>query len=130
LRTDWEQYVGQLDETGILEYPCIIGHEPLFARGAADARGAKEVEPRRRRPGTRVCAGMQCVSLLPQRTASAVRLYTILSGRYDFSDWHTHTLPLDDAEDAIRILGGEIQTGRRPIHVSVMGSQPLDPTVG
>ena len=49
---------------------------------------------------------------------------TIVSGRYDFSDWHTHTLPLDDAEDAIRILGGEIQTGRTPIHVSVMGSQP------
>ena len=28
--TDWEQYVGQLDETGILEYPCIVGHEPLL----------------------------------------------------------------------------------------------------
>ncbi|UKA60472.1 zinc-dependent alcohol dehydrogenase [Arthrobacter sp. FW306-2-2C-D06B] len=46
----------------------------------------------------------------------------ILSGRYDFSDWHTHTLPLDRAEEAIQILGGEIKTGRAPIHVTVMGS--------
>lgn len=45
----------------------------------------------------------------------------ILSGEFDFSSWHTHTVPLEQGEEAIKILGGEIKTGRTPIHVSVLG---------
>lgn len=45
----------------------------------------------------------------------------LLSGKYDFSAWHTHTLPLDKADEAVKILGGEIKTGVSPIHVSVLG---------
>lgn len=45
----------------------------------------------------------------------------ILSDQFDFQPWHTHTLPLEKGEDAIKILGGEIATGTTPIHVSVLG---------
>lgn len=44
----------------------------------------------------------------------------ILSGRYDFAPWHTHTVGFAEAEDGIKILGGEIKTGVAPIHVSVL----------
>jgi threonine dehydrogenase-like Zn-dependent dehydrogenase len=27
--SDWEQYQGELAETGLVEYPCIPGHEPI-----------------------------------------------------------------------------------------------------
>jgi threonine dehydrogenase-like Zn-dependent dehydrogenase len=47
---------------------------------------------------------------------------TVVSGRFDFSGWHTHTMKLADAEEAIKILGGEVKTGKAPIHVSVLGS--------
>jgi threonine dehydrogenase-like Zn-dependent dehydrogenase len=46
----------------------------------------------------------------------------VASGRFDFSDWHTHTLKLADAKMAIQVLGGEVKTDRAPIHISVLGS--------
>jgi threonine dehydrogenase-like Zn-dependent dehydrogenase len=46
----------------------------------------------------------------------------LLSGRYDFSAWHTHTLPLDRADEAVKVLGGEIKTGVAPLHVSVIAA--------
>jgi len=55
-------------------------------------------------------------------TSQRKAIETVLSGRYDFSEWHTHLLPLDRAEEAIRILGGELLTGRAPVHVTVTGT--------
>jgi threonine dehydrogenase-like Zn-dependent dehydrogenase len=43
----------------------------------------------------------------------------LLEGQIDFSEWHTHTLPFDRAEEGIRILGGEIDTGTPPLHITV-----------
>src|SRR5438445_7315433 len=72
--TDWGQYVGNLGETGLPEYPCIIGHEPLFRieRVTPTARRKWNVEE-----GDRVVANglrVQRVSVLHQRTAEAVRI--------------------------------------------------------
>jgi threonine dehydrogenase-like Zn-dependent dehydrogenase len=46
----------------------------------------------------------------------------VISERFDFSDWHTHTVPLAEAEEAIKILGGEGDSTITPIHVSVVAS--------
>ena len=44
----------------------------------------------------------------------------ICSGAYDFSAWHTHTMPLQDAELAIRILAGEVKQGPDPLHITIV----------
>ncbi len=48
--------------------------------------------------------------------APAVRL--IESGRYPLEKMHTHTLPLDQAERAIKLLAGEIP-GEEAIHIAI-----------
>ena len=48
--------------------------------------------------------------------APAVRL--IESGRYPLEKMHTHTLPLEKAEHAIRILAGEVP-GEEAIHIAL-----------
>ncbi len=45
-------------------------------------------------------------------------LRVLASGRYPLSKLHSHNVPFDEAEWAIRMLGGEIE-GEEPIHVSV-----------
>ncbi|MEU6646310.1 alcohol dehydrogenase catalytic domain-containing protein [Saccharomonospora sp. NPDC046836] len=56
-------------------------------------------------------------------TSEAYRLAVraIERGRVDFTGWHTHTLPLADAEHAVQILGGEHPDERAPVHVTVLG---------
>ena len=48
--------------------------------------------------------------------APAIRL--IESGRYPLEKMHTHTLPLEQAEHAIKILAGEIP-GEEAIHIAI-----------
>lgn len=54
--------------------------------------------------------------------AYQLAVQAVTSGRYDFSAWHSHTMKLADAKSAIEVLGGELDTGRAPIHVSVVNS--------
>ena len=47
----------------------------------------------------------------------------IESGRYPFEKMHTYSLPLEQAEDAIRALAGEI-AGVNPIHLAIVPGAP------
>lgn len=49
----------------------------------------------------------------------AIRI--IASGKYDLSGMHTHTLPVDDLDRALRILGGEVE-GEEAMHITVVPS--------
>jgi threonine dehydrogenase-like Zn-dependent dehydrogenase len=40
------------------------------------------------------------------------------AGKYDLSGLHTHTLPIDDLDRAMRILGGEVP-GEEALHITV-----------
>jgi threonine dehydrogenase-like Zn-dependent dehydrogenase len=42
----------------------------------------------------------------------------LASGRYDLSILHTHTLPMEDLDLAMRILGGEVE-GEEALHITV-----------
>ncbi len=48
--------------------------------------------------------------------APAIRL--IEAGRYPLEKMHTHTLPLEQAEHAIKILAGEVP-GEEAIHIAI-----------
>lgn len=52
-------------------------------------------------------------------TEQAIR--TLSERRYPFDVLHTHTLPIERAEEAIRILGGEVP-GEQAIHVTIAPS--------
>lgn len=54
-------------------------------------------------------------------TFRAVEL--IESGRYPFEKMHTSSLPLEQAEDAIRMLAGEVP-GVNPIHLAIVPGAP------
>jgi len=47
----------------------------------------------------------------------AVRVLS--SGRLDLSGVHTHTLPITELDQAMRILGGEVE-GEEPLHITVV----------
>jgi threonine dehydrogenase-like Zn-dependent dehydrogenase len=55
--------------------------------------------------------------LAPVSTMRAIQL--IESGRYPLADLHSHTVGLDDAEHAIRTLGGETE-GEPAVHITVV----------
>ena len=44
----------------------------------------------------------------------------VVSGVYDFTTWHTHTMRLQDAETAIRILAGEVKQDVEPLHITIV----------
>ena len=47
----------------------------------------------------------------------------IESGRYPFAKMHTHSFPLDQAEDAIHALAGGIP-GMNPLHIAIVPGAP------
>jgi threonine dehydrogenase-like Zn-dependent dehydrogenase len=47
----------------------------------------------------------------------------IESGRYPFGKMHTHTFPLEQAEDAIHALAGQLP-GLNPVHIAVVPGAP------
>ena len=47
----------------------------------------------------------------------------IESGRYPFGKMHTHSFPLEQAEDAIRALAGGVP-GVNPVHVAIVPDAP------
>ena len=47
----------------------------------------------------------------------------IESGRYPFEKMHTHSFPLEQAEDAIRALAGAIP-GLNPVHIAIVPGAP------
>ncbi len=47
----------------------------------------------------------------------------IESGRYPFDKMHTHTFPLEQAEDAIHALAGAIP-GVNPVHIAITPGAP------
>ena len=49
-------------------------------------------------------------------TEAAIRM--IESGRYPLEKLHTHTLPLEKTEHALRILAGEVP-GEETIHITI-----------
>ena len=57
-------------------------------------------------------------------TFRAVEL--IESGRYPFDRMHTHSFPLEQAEDAIRALAGDIP-GINPVHLAIVPGAPRVP---
>jgi threonine dehydrogenase-like Zn-dependent dehydrogenase len=57
-------------------------------------------------------------------TFRAVEL--IESGRHPFEKMHTHSFPLEQAEDAIHALAGQI-TGVNPLHVAIVPGVPRVP---
>jgi len=53
----------------------------------------------------------------------------IESGRYPFEKMHTHSFPLEQAEDAIRVLAGGVP-GVNPLHVAIVPGAPRVPLPG
>jgi threonine dehydrogenase-like Zn-dependent dehydrogenase len=49
-------------------------------------------------------------------TEAAIRM--IESGRFPLEKLHTHTIPLEQTERALRVLGGEVP-GEQPIHITI-----------
>jgi threonine dehydrogenase-like Zn-dependent dehydrogenase len=64
------------------------------------------------------------LSMPPAETFEAIQL--IESGRYPFEKLHTHSFPLEQAEDAIRALAGGIP-GVNPVHVAIVPNAPRVP---
>jgi threonine dehydrogenase-like Zn-dependent dehydrogenase len=50
----------------------------------------------------------------------------IESGRYPFARLHTHSFPIEQAEDAIHALAGEIP-GVNPVHLAIVPGAPRVP---
>ena len=64
------------------------------------------------------------LSMSVDDTFRAIEL--IESGRYPFASMHTHSFPLDQAEDAIHALAGGIP-GLNPVHVAIVPGAPRVP---
>jgi len=47
----------------------------------------------------------------------------IESGHYPFEKMHTHSFPIDQAEDAIRVLAGHVP-GLNPLHIAIVPGAP------
>jgi threonine dehydrogenase-like Zn-dependent dehydrogenase len=125
-----------IDQIGASVVDVAVDVVPVATRPVVDAIEAV------RRGGTVVLGGIKGMRAIPDLISDTILLKgidirgahgfsarshkraveAVLSGKYDFSDWHTHTLPLERADEAIKILGGEIWTGRTPIHITVTGS--------
>lgn len=122
-----------IDQIGASVVDVAIDVVPVATRPVVDAIDAV------RSGGTVVLSGIKGMRAIPDFVSDKIifkgldvrgaRAYSprsqklavdaIASGRYDFTDWHTHILPLERGEEAIQILGGEIDTGRTAIHVTV-----------
>ncbi len=61
------------------------------------------------------------LSMPVTETFRAIEL--IESGRYPFEKMHTHSFPLEQAEDAIRTLAGGVP-GVNPVHVAIVPNAP------
>jgi threonine dehydrogenase-like Zn-dependent dehydrogenase len=61
------------------------------------------------------------LSMPVAETFRAIEL--IESGRYPFEKMHTHSFPLEQAEDAIRALAGGV-AGVNPVHVAIVPDAP------
>ena len=61
------------------------------------------------------------LSMSVDDTFRAIEL--IESGRYPFAKMHTHSFPLDQAEDAIHALAGGIP-GMNPLHIAIVPGAP------
>ena len=61
------------------------------------------------------------LSMPVAETFRAIEL--IESGRYPFEKMHTHSFPLEQAEDAIRALAGRV-AGVNPVHVAIVPDAP------
>ena len=59
-------------------------------------------------------------------TFRAVEL--IEAGRYPFGKLHTHSFPIEQAEDAIHALAGDIP-GMNPVHLAIVPGAPRVPPV-
>jgi threonine dehydrogenase-like Zn-dependent dehydrogenase len=64
------------------------------------------------------------LSMSVDDTFRAIEL--IESGRYPFAGMHTHSFPLDQAEDAIHALAGGIP-GLNPVHIAIVPGAPRVP---
>jgi threonine dehydrogenase-like Zn-dependent dehydrogenase len=75
---DYERYVGEMDDSGLFEYPVVLDN--ITVEGTL---------------GTRAWSFERAISIIE-------------SGRYDLGALHTHTLDLAEIERALRLQGGEI----------------------
>jgi len=64
------------------------------------------------------------LSMSVDDTFRAIEL--IESGGYPFAKMHTHSFPIDQAEDAIHALAGEIP-GMNPLHIAIVPGAPRVP---
>ena len=61
------------------------------------------------------------LSMPVDETFRAVEL--IEAGRYPFAKLHTHSFPIEQAEDAIHALAGDIP-GMNPVHLAIVPGAP------
>jgi threonine dehydrogenase-like Zn-dependent dehydrogenase len=64
------------------------------------------------------------LSMPVDETFRAVEL--IEAGRYPFGKLHTHSFPIEQAEDAIHALAGDIP-GMNPVHLAIVPGAPRVP---
>lgn len=132
--TDPEDPGSLIGAVGRDAFDCVVDVTPAAVQPVVDAVTAA------RRGGTVVIGGIKGMKAIPGfvsdhlvfkaltvKGALGVRSHSyrlaveaIVSGRFDFRALHTHTLALADAESALRILGGEEQSGGVPIHITVV----------
>jgi threonine dehydrogenase-like Zn-dependent dehydrogenase len=122
-----------VEQVGIKSVDCVVDVTPAATQPVLDAIRAVRVG------GTIVIGGIKGMRVVPGfvsddlvfksitmkgalgvgSKAYKLAVQAVVSGQYDFSAWHTHSLPLERAEDGIKILGGELGDGPAPIHVTV-----------
>lgn len=134
--TDPNDPASLIDQIGTNVVDVAVEVVPVATRPVLDAIEAV------RRGGTVVIGGIKGMRTIPDFVSDKIvfkgldikgalgftaksqkqAIDAVFSGRYDFAPWHTHTFPLNKADEAIRVLGGEIETGRAPIHITVLGT--------
>jgi threonine dehydrogenase-like Zn-dependent dehydrogenase len=132
--TDPSDVASLVDQVGQKSFDVVLDVVPAATRPVIDAIKAVRVG------GRVVLGGLKGARVVPDFVSDDIVLKSIevlgalgvssrgyqlaigaiLSGRFDFSAWHTHTFRFDEAEEAIKVLGGEVKTGVTPIHVSVL----------
>jgi threonine dehydrogenase-like Zn-dependent dehydrogenase len=121
------------DQIGERSADCVVDVVPVATQPVLDGLRATRVG------GTFVIGGIKGMRVIPGFVsdnlvfksitvkgalgvgshAYGLAVRAVTSGRYNFSAWHTQTLPLERAEDGVRILGGEIAEGPAPIHITI-----------
>ena len=117
-RCDGES-LGEINVLLLSKQETIFGPMQIAARINQDQTISKDLTLWNQQ-GSQVLRG-QTLVLPVDDTFRAIDI--IESGRYPFAKMHTYSLPLEQAEDAIHALAGQIP-GVNPVHLAIVPGAP------